>query len=339
MGAPRRKAVRCGSYAAYIRSIGLDVQLSDKDLGNYVANKLALPGDERNEHRAQVGRLLDKLEDVLHSDGSYRIKKFRRAGSLEKGTSNRPRAGKPVDADVGVYFDVDDPSSFDVAHLQRLIKKLLAAAYPQKSEDDFDDTGGRTFGIVFKGSGLEVDLVPIVALDDAANYGLQCSRGGDQVKTSVKVHVDHYRDHAGRDPLLASTLRLAKRWRYWQELDGIQSFHLELVLSYLVDRDGLAVSLEDGLRRMFLFILRDLAGGVSFNGADVSRFTDPVVVIDPANEANNVTARIETGERDAFLAAARTAYETLCFVHGLPGKGETISAWKELFGDNFSIDA
>lgn len=115
------------------------MKFSDAELGSYVTNKLALPGDERNEYRAQVNRLLEKLEEVLHEDGSYRIQKFRRAGSLEKGTSNRPRAGKPADADVGVYFSVDDPSSFDIAHLQRLIKKLLAAAYPQKSADDFDD--------------------------------------------------------------------------------------------------------------------------------------------------------------------------------------------------------
>lgn len=314
------------------------MRFSDKDLGTYVSNKLALPGEERNEYRAQVGRLLENLSDVLGRDGSYRIKKFRRAGSLEKGTSNRPRAGRPVDADVGVYFDVDDLSSFDIAHLQELIKKLLVTAYPQKNADDFDDSGARTFGIVFKGSGLEVDLVPIVSLDDAANYGLQYSRKGDCVKTSVKVHLDHYRDHAGRDPLLAPTLRLAKRWRYWQELDGIQSFHLELLLSFLVDRYGPAAGLEDGLRRLFLFIFRDLGRGVTFDGSDIARFSDPVVIVDPANHHNNVAARIQLGERDAFFAAARAAYETLTWAQGLPVKGETIAAWKELFGDNFSID-
>jgi len=109
------------------------MRFSDKELGNYVSKTLALRGDERDEHRAQVGRLLDKLESVLHEDGSYRIQKFRRAGSLEKGTSNRPRAGKPVDADVGVYFDVDDPTSFHIADLQQLIKKLLSAAYRRRA--------------------------------------------------------------------------------------------------------------------------------------------------------------------------------------------------------------
>ncbi len=314
------------------------MKFSDTDLGIYVSNKLALPGDERNEYRAQVGRLLDTLDAVLSGDGSYEVKKFRRAGSLEKGTSNRPRAGRAVDADVGVYFKVDDPSNFDIATLQRLIKTLLIAAYPQKRQEDFDDSGSRTFGVVFKGSGLEVDLAPIVALDAESNYGLQYSRAGGRVKTSVKVHIEHYRDHSARDPLLASTLRLAKRWCYWKELDGISSFHLELVLSYLIDRDGPASGLEEGLRRFFLFIMRDLTRGVVFEGGNTCRFSDAIVILDPANSENNVAARVERTERDAFVAAARTAFETITWAQVLPGKGETVSLWKELFGDNFSID-
>jgi len=314
------------------------MRFSDAELGKYVSTKLALPGDERNEYRAQVNRLLETLESVLHEDGSYRIQKLRRAGSLEKGTSNRPRAGKPADADIGVYFAVDDPSSFDIAHLQRLIKKLLVAAYPQKNEDDFDDAGARTFGVVFHGTGLEIDLAPIVSLDAEANYGLQYSRAGDCVKTSVKVHLDHYRDHSGRDAFLSPTLRMAKRWCYWKELDGIQSFHMELMLSYLVDRDGAAAALEESLRRLFLFIARDLNHSVAFNSADVSMFTDAVVIVDPANDENNVSARVTRQERDALVAAARQSYETMTWAQGLPGKGETVAAWKEVLGDNFSID-
>ena len=314
------------------------MKLTDKELDNYVTNKLALPGDDRNEYREQVSRLLEKLERVLAEDGSYRIQKFRRAGSLEKGTSNRPRAGKPVDADVGVYFDVDDVSTFDIAELQRLIKRLLVAAYPQKSEEDFDDSGARTFGVVFKGTGLEVDLVPIVSLDADADYGLQYSREGDCVKTSVKAHLEHYRNHASCDEFLPSTLRLAKRWCYWQELEGVQSFHFELMLSYLVDRNGSSKGIEESLRRLLLFVIRDLSRGVAFDGVDPSVFPDPVVIVDPANGENNVASRIEAGERDALVAAARQAYETITWAQGLPGKGETVAAWKELFGDNFSID-
>lgn len=313
------------------------MNLTDKQLLGYVRDKLALPGDERDAHREQVNRLLEKLERLVDEDGSYKIKKFRRAGSLQKGTSNRPRAGKPVDADVGVYFDVDDVSNFDMNDLQRLLMELLKAAYPQKADEDFEK-GSRTFGINFKGSGLEIDLVPIVSLDDEAIYGYQYSTSGDCVKTSVKVHVDHYREHSKEDALLAPSLRMGKRWRYWQELEGIQSFHLELILSYLIDRDGPAATLEESLRRFFLFVMRDLARGVTFGGASSSGFSDAVVILDPANDENNVASRIETGEGDAFLKTAQTAYETLTWAQGLPGKTETISAWKELFGDNFSVD-
>src|SRR5581483_10569319 len=173
---------------------------------------------------------------------------------------------------------------------------------------------------------------PIVALDADADYGFQYSRTGACVKTSVKVHIDHYREHAARDPLHSQLLRLVKRWRYWQELRGVQSFHFELMLSYLLDRDGPAAGLEEGLRRFFLFVARDLDSGVSFDGADISAFGDPIVIVDPANIENNVASRVEPGERDEFVAKAKEALTTLTVAQGLPGKGETVAAWKELFG-------
>lgn len=310
------------------------MRFSDSELIGYVSGKLALPGLERNEHRQQVGRLIEKLTKVVEEDGSYNIKKFRRAGSLEKGTSNRPRAGKAPDADVGVYF-VDDPEQFDIAKLQGLLKRLLVAAYPQKDEADFDDSRSRTFGVVFKGSGLEIDLVPIVSIDDDAIFGLQYSRDGDRIKTSVKVHIDHYRSHANTDSLLAPILRMAKRWVHWQELSGIKSFHLELILSYLIDTRGVATSIEDGLRRFFLFIIRDLKSGVTFNASGKSAHSDPVVILDPANAANNVAARITESEREEFVRAATIAFETLTWAQELPGKTETLGAWRELLGSNF----
>jgi hypothetical protein len=131
---------------------------------------------------------------------------------------------------------------------------------------------------------------------------------------------------------------MAKRWRNWQELEGIQSFHLELMLSHLVDRLGPAPSLEESFRRLLLFVGRDLSGGIAFGAGDPSKFAEPVVIVDPANDDNNVAARIEVAERDALLASARTAYETINWAQGLPGKGETVSAWKELLGEGFAIE-
>ena len=142
------------------------------------------------------------------------------------------------------------------------------------------------------------------------------------MKTSVKVHLEHFRSHSAKDAFLAPTLRMAKRWRHWQELGGIQSFHLELILTFLVVRDGPAPTLEESFRRLFLFVIGDLSAGVAFDKGNATRFTTPVVIVDPANDDNNVAARIELGERDELIQAARTAYETLTWAQGLPGKGD-----------------
>ena len=147
------------------------MKLTDKQLGDYVSAKLALSGDERNEHRNQVGRLLEKLE----ARSTPRTAPTGSRSSAAPARSRRARATAPARASrstpTSASTSTPTPTTSTSPHLQRLIKQLLAAAYPQKSPDDFDDSGARTFGVVFKGIGLEVDLVPIVALDDDADYG------------------------------------------------------------------------------------------------------------------------------------------------------------------------
>jgi len=96
--------------------------------------------------------------------------------------------------------------------------------------------------------------------------------------------------------------------------------------------------LEEGLRRLFLFIMRDLTHGIVWDSTTASAFPDAVVILDPASSENNVASRIENNERDVFVKAAQTAFETITLAQGLQFKGETISLWKELFGDNFEID-
>lgn len=63
-----------------------------------------------------------------------------------------------------------------------------------------------------------------------------------------------------------------------------------------------------------------------------------MVIVDPANDANNVTARVTSTELQALVTSARTAYETITWAQGLPGKGETVSLWKELLGEGFAIE-
>ncbi len=52
-----------------------------------------------------------------------------------------------------------------------------------------------------------------------------------------------------------------------------------------------------------------------------SAFADSVVIVDPANDENNVAARIEAQERDAFIAAAKDALATITRWPGTARKG------------------
>ena len=92
-----------------------------------------------------------------------------------------------------------------------------------------------------------------------------------------------------------------------------------------------------GVARTKFFGYSDVTDKLINDAIDTMKATGAVIV-DPANNDNNVAARIHPGERDALVASARQAYETITWAQGLPRKGETISAWKELFGSNFSID-
>jgi hypothetical protein len=65
---------------------------------------------------------------------------------------------------------------------------------------------------------------------------------------------------------------------------------------------------------------------------------DPVVIIDPVNNSNNVTARLTTAERDEIVKASQLAYETIETASWKGGKGDTTDLWKNIFGRSFTID-
>ena len=67
------------------------MQLTDSELAYFVDERLALPGEERQKHLAQVNRLLENLLRVSAEDDTIRIECSRKGGSLMKGTSLRPR--------------------------------------------------------------------------------------------------------------------------------------------------------------------------------------------------------------------------------------------------------
>jgi len=318
------------------------MELTDSQISYFVDNRLRLPKGKRTEYLGQVDRLIEKFTAAAKGDDVIGVKKFLKTGSLRKGTVLRPKGDFGVDADVAVFLNTTGASKFDLANLHDRIKKLLAKSYPTKKAEDFS-IQPRTLGIVFRDSGLEMDLVPLIPIDGPGDFGWQpSSQGGEPVKTSVSKQLEFIRNRKDSYKRFTALVRLLKSWRNFQELDdSLRSFTIELIVCHLQDTQGPADSLEDGLLRFFLYVCQtDLREPIVFAecGTPTTMPKDRVVILDPCNVENNVGRRITEDECTVIVEKCREAWETLSTARNYAGKIETLELWKEVFGRSFVIE-
>ncbi len=317
------------------------MKLNDSQINIFVSKVLHLGQGKRKEYLAQVDFLIESLEKKIKEDASFKVKGFKKTGSIMKGTVLKPSGDLGVDADIAVFLDISESEKDDVDNLHQIIRKLLVAVYPTKKPEDFQ-IQPRTLGIHFHTSGLDVDLVPVIPIPKQAGYGWQpSSQRGHPVKTSIQGQLDFIKSRRDADPRFKTIVRLLKKWRNENELNRFRSFTIELIVAHLYDRDGAAGSLEDGLQRFFLFVAQTgLKKPVSFPElGKVTQFPgDPVVILDPVNKDNNVAARLTDDERKEIVAGAEKAWSTIEAASWKGGKGDTLDLWKEVMGRSFTID-
>lgn len=315
--------------------------LTDAQINVFVTKVLHLGQGKRKEFLKQVDHLIESLEKKIKDDASFKVKGFLKTGSIMKGTVLKPNGEIGVDADIAVFLDVSESEKADIENLHAIIRKLLIAVYPTKKGEDFK-IQPRTLGIHFTTSGLDVDLVPVIPIPSEPGYGWQpSSQSSHPVKTSIQGQLNFIKARKKSDPRFKTIVRLLKKWRNEKELDRFRSFSIELIVAHLNDRFGAATSLEDGVKRFWRYIAQyKLREKISFpENKDLKTYpTDPVVVIDPVNNSNNVTARLTEAERDEIVAAAQLAWETIEAAYWKGGKGDTIDLWKEVMGRSFTID-
>lgn len=318
------------------------MELTDTQLNYFVHNRLKLPKGKRGEYLKQVDHLIERFDAAAKGDGVINIRKFLKTGSLRKGTVLRPRGDFGVDADVAVYLNTNGASGYDLANLHERIRRMLAKIYPTKKPEDFT-IQPRTLGIEFKDSGLEMDLVPLIAIDGPGDYGWQPSSQGDQpVKTSVTKQLEFIRTRKDAYANFTALVRLLKFWRNFQELDdSLRSFTIELILSHLQDTEGAPPSIEEGVLRFFRYVAQSqLKTPICFKecGTPQSFPKDRVVILDPCNVENNVGRKITDQNCNDIVAKCLAAWETLSYASNHGSKGQTLELWKEVFGRSFVIE-
>jgi hypothetical protein len=313
------------------------VPLNNTELLYYDANVLRLPADKRKEYHEQVDRLIAELSRTVREKTEIKITKVVKAGSFAKFTILRKTSTDPVDVDVVFYISGRSINHETLQGLNDTIYKLLIEIYPNKDVEDFE-IQRKAATVSFVGTGLSVDIVPVIEDPNRAGYGWQFDlQDESKLETCAPCQIKFVRDRKNKDKDFRTLVRLVKKWRNHAELKPLKSFVIELIVAYVLDTEGNAGSIEQRFRRILLYVAQSgLKEKIQFaeNVAPFGTFTDPVVIIDPVYSLNNVASRITEAERVAIVSAAQNAWEAAHFASA----EDDAEVWKELFGPRFKIE-
>lgn len=316
--------------------------VSHGDIARFAQEKVNLPKDKAEEYRAQVRRLREKLEAYLGEHPDFTLKKILLSGSLAKGTSLRSLN----DIDVACYISGADAAG-DVAKLLEYLAERLRTAFPNFKPDQVKP---QTYSVTvsFRGSGLDVDVVPILYDGDPDWYGkLVSQEDGSFVATCIPRHLEFIRKRkAAHKDDFAQVARLIKFWagKIKRERDGFRfkSFMIELILSRLADQ-GLDFSdYPEALQHFFTYIARSnlrerVVFGDFYRPESAASFTETVQIVDPVNAKNNVSRLYTATQADAIVEAALEVGDAIDAALAAPTKQETVYYWQKVFGPSFQV--
>ena len=314
--------------------------VGQREIAAFAQDKVNLPKEEADEYRGQVRRLREKLEGYLGEHPDFTLKKMLLSGSLAKGTALRSLN----DIDVACYISGADAPK-DVRALLDYLADRLRKAFPNFSPDQVQP---QTYSVTvsFRGSGLDVDVVPILYDGDPQWYGnLVSQEDGSFLKTSIPLHLEFAAKRKRcQENDFAQVVRLVKFWarRVKQERDGFRfkSFMIELILAKLCD-DGLDFSdYPEALQHFFTYVVRSnmrerIVFSDHYKPSAVISLSDEVQIIDPVNSANNVARLYTAAEADAIVDAALDAGDAIDSALAAPSKQLTVTYWQKVFGSSF----
>ncbi len=316
--------------------------VNHSDIAEFAKEKVNLPRDKANEYRAQVQRLREKLEGYISEHPDFTLKKMILSGSLAKGTALRSLN----DIDVACYISGAEAPK-DIQKLLQYLAERLRKAFPNFKPEQVQP---KTYSVTvsFMGSGLDVDIVPILYDGDPNWYGdLVSQDDGSLLKTCIPRHLEFIsKRKKKKETHFSQVIRLAKYWvqHLKNEKEGFRfkSFMVELIMAKLLD-DGKDFSdYPEALQQFFTYLAKsDVRELIAFSDyytlSSLGSFAGPVKIIDPVNAGNNAAKLYTAGQADAILEAAIDAGDAIDAALAAPTKKETIYYWQKVFGPSFQI--
>lgn len=317
-------------------------EIGHAEIKQFAKDRVNLPRDKRDEYREQVNRLRERLQAKIAADPAFDLVKMLHCGSVAKGT-----ALKTVnDLDVAVYVKKGSAPVEDKELLPWLAARL-AEANPNLRPEQFEPQA-HCVTVRFSGSGLDVDVAPVLYEGAADNCGdLVDKDTGARLMTSVSLHLAFMRkrkDDYGDD--FKQLIRLTKWWKRTEKQNSgddfrFKSFMIELIWAHLAD-GGLDLSdYPEAMSAFFAYIVKnELSERIYFTdnykaGDLPAPSVKPIEVFDPVNPKNNVAIQYDASHRDGIVEAAHRALDAIGEAKFATTKREAVAAWRDVLGPSF----
>lgn len=321
----------------------VDGYVTHKMVADFADERVNLKRGDVKQYREQLGRLRDRLKTYIDAHPDYGFVKSRQSGSVAKGTA----LSTVNDMDLAVYVKASAAPAAEAELLSWMLERLQEALKPLGLNDDQFSTQTHCVTIEYRGSGLNVDVVPVIYEGAADDVGYLIAKDtGDRVKTSVTQHLTFIRARKTAQPdHFAQIVRLVKWWvRQVKRRDPdfrFKSFMVELLCAHLADAGTIMKPYPEALEQFFAYIVKsELKERISFQdfyGASDLPSTSlaEIEMFDPVNASNNVAAIYSATQRTAIVEAAADALDALNEAAYADGKGRAVALWQTVLGPTF----
>ena len=323
--------------------------VTHKTLATFAADKVNVPKQVAESRRTQVSHLRKRLEAYIDDHSDYDLVKMRAAGSVAKHTAIKASS----DTDIAAYVRASSVGGVDVDEGELLpwLRDRCAEVYgATKVAEDFQ-ISQHAVGITMKGTGLKIDVAPVLFEDEANDRGYLITQSGDRVLTSVTQHLEFLNQRkaqAGAE--YKEFIRLVKafiaRSKYEDEDFRFKSFLAELLVAHLWDcgwnGETLAVKNYPRAFEQFLgyIVVTGLQSPVVFTdyyaATTPPASQDPIQVWDPVNPDNNVACSYSEYDRQRLVERATDALDQVAWAATVQSSGAATTAWQSLFGPTFN---
>ena len=315
--------------------------ISEQDIVTFIENKVNLKKKQWDVYRAQIEHFKDNLEEYIKGNPEFELIKILNSGSCAKKTA----ISMLNDIDIAVYIRPEKISEQRLNSVLQYLRDLLATAYDKygMSSDQFS-IGDHCVKVSFKGSGLDIDVVPVIPSGKPDDRGLiPSSTGNEWLETSIPLHLSFISIRKKSYLKYAPLVRLTKWWREQAGL-RLKSFLIELIWAHLVDtEERLPNSYKDAFPYFFVYILRtQLQERIIFSDyytpTEIKPSGDSVVEIyDPVNPSNNVAEGITKSNRNEIVSKAQEAFDDLSMAISAHNKEKGLEYWKHVLGNSFVV--